>query len=284
MWVLYHKNCLDGTGSAAAVLKKFPDVNLMPIHHSYTQKDISPVLETKNDIIYVVDFSLKRDDFEKLLFNQNQIIHIDHHITIKEDVEYLKKYKNYLSIFDLQHSGAYLTWEYLFKEVPKLIYYIEDRDLWKKEFPKTDEICYFLFARVLDKPQELLNYLDYDEEEIYQRGLELKTYMQTNIQQTLEKVDPIWIKFGSLLKKYKVPALNSTFYLSELGNELAKKYGGISCIFYITNHDVKLSFRSVEGTKLYAKDAAKFFGGGGHLHAAGAKIPLKKFYKLLSTN
>ncbi|GIX42919.1 MAG: hypothetical protein KatS3mg129_2652 [Leptospiraceae bacterium] len=281
MWVLFHKNCLDGTGSAAGVLKKFPDVQLMPISHSYSEMDLEPLWNTKNETIYVVDFSLRRNDFERLLKNQNKIIHIDHHITAKEDIEYLKKYENYISIFDINHSGAYLTWHYLFEEVPKLIYYIEDRDIWKKEFPETDVICYYLFGKVLDRPQELLQYLEKDIKEIYEKGLEIQSYMESNIQQTLEKIEPIWISVGKWFKKYKIPALNSTFYLSELGNELAKKYDGISCIFYISNYDVKMSFRSVEGTKLYAKDAAQYFGGGGHLHAAGAKISLKKFYKLI---
>lgn len=284
MWVLYHKNCLDGTGSAAAILKKYPDVCLMPISHSYPKEDIYPILQTKNDTIYVVDFSLRREDFEELLKNHNQIIHIDHHITALDDIEYLRKYENYKSVFDLNHSGAFLTWEYIFKEVPKLIYYIEDRDIWKKEFPETDTICYYLFSKVLDKPEELLRFLEFDVQEIYKRGLEIQSYMETNIKQTLEKVEPIWIRFGSFFKKYKVPALNSTFYLSELGNEVAKKFDGIACIFYISKYEVKMSFRSVEGTKLYAKDAAQYFGGGGHLHAAGAKIPLNKFFKLITKN
>ncbi len=283
MWVIFHKNCLDGTGSAAAVLKKFNKVNLFPINHSYTEENIKELLEIKGDIFYVVDFSLKKGDFIKILNNNNTVIHIDHHITAIEDVEFLKKYKNYISVFDIHHSGAFLTWHYLFNEVPELIYFIEDRDIWKKEYKETDVICYYLFGKVLDKPEELLKYLEMDIQDIYSRGLELQKYLESNIQQTLEKVEPLWltIKTGKFFKKIRIPALNSTYYSSELGNIVAKNYDGISCIFYISGKDVKLSFRSIEGAKITAKDVAILFKGGGHIHAAGARISLKKFVKLI---
>ncbi len=281
MWVIFHKSCLDGTGSASAVVKKFLDVKLLPLGHSYTKEELIDVLNTKNDTIFVLDFSLRLEDFETLLKNNNHVIHIDHHITIEKDIHFLKRYQNYTSIFDIHHSGAYLTWEYLFQDVPKLIRYIEDRDIWKKEYPESDIICYYLFNKVLDDPHELLTYLEKDMNEMYKYGSEIYSYLQSNIHLTLEKVEPIWLKFGTFFKKYKVPALNSFFYQSELGHELARKYDGIGCIFYITGNTVKLSFRSIEGTKLYAKDASLFFGGGGHLHAAGARINLKKFIKLI---
>lgn len=281
MWVIFHKNCLDGTGSAAAIVKKFLDVKLLPLSHSYTRDEIKDVLNTKNDTIFVVDFTLRVEDFETILKNTNQVIHIDHHITVEKDINLLKRYENYFCIFDIHHSGAYLTWDYLFKEVPKLILYIEDRDTWKKQYPESDIICYYLFNKVLDEPHKLLTYLEKDINEIYRYGSEIYSYLQSNIKLTLEKVDPIWLKFGTWFKKYKVPALNSFFYQSELGHELAQRYDGISCIFYITGDIVKLSFRSIEGAKLYAKDASLFFGGGGHLHAAGARIHLKQFVKLI---
>lgn len=281
MWAIFHKSCLDGTGSAAAIAKKFQDVKLLPLSHSYTREELIEVINTKNDTIFIVDFTLRLEDFETILNNNNQVIHIDHHITIEKDIKYLKRYQNYKAVFDIKHSGAYLTWEYLLQDVPKLILYIEDRDIWKKEYPESDIICYYLFNKVLDDPHKLLSYIEKDINEIYKYGSEIYAYLQSNIQLTLEKLDPIWIKFGSFFKKYKVPALNSFFYQSELGHELAQKYEGIGCIFYITGDTVKLSFRSIEGTKLYAKDASLFFGGGGHLHAAGARIHINQFIKLI---
>ncbi|MCS7205655.1 MAG: DHHA1 domain-containing protein [Leptospiraceae bacterium] len=283
MWVLFHKHCLDGTASASAVVKKFENVRVFPISHGYSQDEIEEILSTKNDTIYVVDFSLKRSDFEKLLLNGNRVIHIDHHITAKDEIEALEKaYSNFESIFNLQHSAAYLSWDYLFGDVPKLIKIIEDRDLWKKEYPETDIVCYYLFSKVLDKPQELLNLIEEPISSLYEKGLGIKEYIDSSIDQTLKKIEPIWLEFGGFLRKrFRIPAVNSNTYLSELGNELAKKYDGLGCVYYITGEEVKLSFRSVEGSKVNAQEVATFLGGGGHPHAAGARISLKKFIKML---
>lgn len=281
MFVLYHKQCLDGTASAAAIFKKYPQVKGIPLSHSYTQEDIKELLNQREQTIYILDFMLKKEDLQSLLENKNQIIHIDHHASCIEDIKYFKKYQNFVSVFDLNHSASYLSWEYIHNYVPKLILYIEDRDLWKKQYPETDIICYYLFSKVLDKPEELLNYIQISVEEIYKKGLIIQEYIQSNFEQILKKSEPLWIRFGNFLKKYKVPAINSTVYISELGNELAKKYNGISCIFYITDSMVQLSFRSIENNYLTAKEAAEYFGGGGHKHAAGARIRLKKFLKII---
>ncbi|MFN3604815.1 MAG: DHHA1 domain-containing protein [Leptonema sp. (in: bacteria)] len=279
MWVIFHKQCLDGTASASAVLKKYPEVRLFPISHSYTE--IQEILKLKEETIFILDFMLSKKDIEILLKNKNQVIHIDHHTSCSKEVEHLKKYENFTSIFDLNHSASYLAWNYLHNFIPKLIFYIEDRDLWKKQFKETDVLCYYLFSKVLDKPEQLLNYLETPIEEIYQKGIIVQEYIESNIQQILEKNEPIWLHVGGMFRKHKIPAINSNIYISEIGNELAKRYSGIACIFSISDGTVHLSFRSIEGTILNAKDMAEHFGGGGHKHASGARISIKKFFKLI---
>ncbi len=282
MIVFFHGSCLDGTASASAILKKFPDAELYPINHSYDQKELEFLFTKKSEKIFVLDFSFRKDDFEKLLKTDNDFIHIDHHISILKDTEIFKKYNNYTLIFDNQHAGCYLTWKYVHNHIPELIYYIEDRDIWTKKFEKTDAICSYLFSKVLNKPDELLTYFEKDKdiEEIYNEGKKIIDIHKMNQDRIMEKTEICWLNIGNFLKKKLIPAINSNLYVSEIGNELATKYG-ICCIFYISDSYVKLSFRSVEGSKIFAKDVAELFGGGGHLHAAAAKIHLKKFIKMI---
>lgn len=281
MWVLYHKQCLDGTASAASLYKKDPNMNFFSLSNSYSKEEIKDLLFLQNQNIYLLDIVLKKQDLEILLNNKNHVIVIDHHISNYEDIEYFKKYSNFECIFDINHSASYLSWNYMHNVMPELILFVEDRDLWKKKYPETNAICHYLFTKVLDKPQEFLKYIYIPIQEIYQKGIIYQEYIQFHINQILQQIKPIWIEFGGIFKKFKIPTLNSNLYISELGEELAKQYNGISCIFSISEDIVKLSFRSIESTKITAKEVAEYFGGGGHKHAAGAKITLKKFLKIM---
>ena len=82
-----------------------------------------------------------------MIEDANSLLIIDHHITAQND---LIEIPNENKIFDMNHSGAYLTWKYMFSDdnIPMLIRYIEDRDLWKHEVPDSK----YFFARFKDLP------------------------------------------------------------------------------------------------------------------------------------
>lgn len=48
----------------------------------------------------------------------------------------------------MTHSGAMLTWFYFFPEIepPLLIKYIEDRDIWTKALPNTDDFSSWFYT------------------------------------------------------------------------------------------------------------------------------------------
>ncbi len=279
MWVVFHKQCLDGTASAASVLKKYPKATIFSLANTYSIEEIKQLFLLRNQMIYLLDIILQKNDLQILLDNNNSVFVIDHHISNAKEIEFFKVYSNFHSIFDINHSASYLTWSYMHNVVPDLVQFVEDRDLWKKKYPETDVICHYLFTKVLDKPDEFLKYIELPIEEIYKKGIVYQENIQFYIHKILQESKPLWVEFGSIFKKYKVPCLNSNLFISELGEEIAKKYDGIACIFSISESMIKLSFRSIEGTKITAKEVAEYLGGGGHKHAAGAKLPLKTFLK-----
>src|SRR6185369_10325551 len=91
-----------------------------------TQDPVPDGLEHKE--IYIVDYSYKKPDLDALCAHNKSVVVIDHHETAKEAVESFKQ-----NIFDMDHSGAVLAWMYFHPntEVPKLLLYIEDHDLWR---------------------------------------------------------------------------------------------------------------------------------------------------------
>ena len=129
--VLYHKACPDGFASAYVAWTILGDnVKYLPVSY------YDPPPNIKNGKVLVCDFSFKEKETKKLIKNNKVFFNIDHHITAVDNLNNIDdKYK----YFDMEHSGAMLTWKYFYPGVdpPRFLHYIEDYDLWKFEFDET---------------------------------------------------------------------------------------------------------------------------------------------------
>ncbi len=123
--LITHKNCADGTGAALAVLKYCEEVGYRP--EIFRAQYGCEVPDVKGMNVLMVDFSFKREILEELNRDAKLLHVLDHHKTSEEDLKGL----DYCH-FDGTHSGAVLAWNYLYPEaeVPPLLQYIEDRDIW----------------------------------------------------------------------------------------------------------------------------------------------------------
>jgi oligoribonuclease NrnB/cAMP/cGMP phosphodiesterase (DHH superfamily) len=86
-----------------------------------------------------------------LIKKANKVLVIDHHKSAEKDLKDIEdKYK----WFDMTHSGAMLTWFYFFPEIspPLMIRYIEDRDIWTKALPNTDDFSSWFYTLPLEFP------------------------------------------------------------------------------------------------------------------------------------
>lgn len=145
--VIYHANCTDGFGAALAVLchlnerGRLGSAEFIPMHY----KD--PVPDVAGCDVYIVDFSFPRDVLLEMKEKATSIIVIDHHKTAKDELADLD-----FCIFDMSKSGCVLTWEYLFPhlEVPDLLLYLQDRDLWQWCLPDSREISAAIRSHPLD--------------------------------------------------------------------------------------------------------------------------------------
>ena len=162
---IYHGNCADGFGAAWAVRKALGDIDFHPGVYQDPPPDV-----TGRDVL-MVDFSYKRPVLEEMIQKARTILILDHHKTAAEDLaglpppldgpydasgmyEWAKQCNGppLHALFDMERSGAGITWDYFFPDTPRprLIDHIEDRDLWRFNLPGTRQIQAAVFSYPYD--------------------------------------------------------------------------------------------------------------------------------------
>jgi oligoribonuclease NrnB/cAMP/cGMP phosphodiesterase (DHH superfamily) len=258
---IYHGNCPDGFGAAYAVWKRFGyDVEYYPATHGVLPPDV-----TGRDVI-MVDFSYKRPVLTEMLKQCKSMIVLDHHKTAQADLVTLFDPKLMLK-FDMNRSGAVIAWEHFHPntQVPDLLYYIEDRDLWNWKFTASREILTALDTH----PMKFEVWDTLNVEELAKVGVHMVTYYNHMINDLKDRADIM------KLDGHVVPVLNAPYMMaSDLGNILAKGYP-FAVIYTVTAQGVQYSLRSAPAG-IDVSDIAKSHGGGGHFHAAGfsTKTPI----------
>jgi len=135
--VIYHANCLDGFGAAVAAHIHFSgEADFSAAKHGYEPPNC------KGRDVYIVDFSYRRPVLKQICAVAKSVTILDHHISAQEDLQGLEDEHDNLSVvFDMQRSGAVISWEYLQQTpAPQLLRHVQDRDLWRFELDGSDEI------------------------------------------------------------------------------------------------------------------------------------------------
>lgn len=280
---IYHKNCTDGTAAGAVLLRRFPSIALFPIAHS--KESIDEAIEKARRVadekseIYFVDIA---SGAEELIGDGYTVTIIDHHIGLKEKMEKLaQENQNLTFIFNNDKSGASLAWNYFFpdEEIPEIIKYVEDSDLWKGEYEDTKYVANYLSTNA-DSPEKMLGLIENgDIEDIKEKGKIIADYTDIQMERFIKNAKSINLRIGELV----VPAYNLTSheYASWVGHRLATVNEKTVVMFSINGDSVKFSIRSADGLRPSALELAELIGGAGHQNAAGAEISLKNFLKMI---
>lgn len=224
--------------------------------------------------VYILDFSYPRDVLEALKTRVNKLLVLDHHKTAQEALEGLE-----YAIFDMNKSGCVLAWEYFHPDIniPQLLLYVQDRDLWKFKLPLTEQLLIAFDAKKEDMLQwdlycrkqnsdtpylESLNHLK-------EVGFHLIDFRDTQIKEVVKRTQAVQYK------GHRVGIANNNTNISETchaiyeNEELAVDYA--MTFYYLNDHEVRCDFRSKKGT-VDVSEIASALGGGGHPSAAGATI------------
>lgn len=256
---IYHGNCADGFGAAWVVKKALGEIEFYPGKYQETPPDV-----TGKDVV-MVDFSYKRPVLLEMAAKANSILILDHHKSAAEDLIDLPA--NVIAKFDMEHSGAMLTWNHFFPDQtpPPLLLHIEDRDLWRFALQNTRQIQANVFSypydfQVWDKlmATELSTLVAEGE------AIERKHFKDINelLNVTVREM---------IIGGYTVPVANLPYtFSSDAGHKLAKGKPFAAC-YWDTSKGRIFSLRSNdEGVDV--SEIAKQYGGGGHRNAAGFEV------------
>ena len=260
--VLYHGKCIDGFSSALALWKIHKDkITYTPCYYNM----IPPNVFNKN--VLVCDFSFSYEETKRMINQAKNFLIIDHHVSAKRNLEKIDdKYK----ILDLNHSGAWLTWKWAHNKIPKLIEYIQDRDIWTKKLEYTDQF----FAKFKTIPFEFNEYNkllnDNNLYKLIKDGISIYENDKHNMKNIIKKASCKLTEINGEL--YMIAYLNSNMYLSDLGNLLLSyiEICDFAVVYYYDNFNdiTKFSLRSSD-KKTDVSIIASLYGGGGHKNASG---------------
>ena len=277
---IYHSPCQDGVSAAWVFSKHMTEAALdfITVPGVYGSA-LDLFLEDgskKNDIIYFLDYTIKRNDMIELSKQVKKIIIIDHHKSAQADLVDLPS--NIEVLFDMNRCGSALTWLYFYPEiqVPQFLLYIEDYDLWTNKLVGTHEFYAWYTTRNPQTTIELGNLIaDFPEtteafleSRQYRHGQTVMQYRQILVDFILEK--PIHTTLdGVEFVKFNSPFIQINSYV---GMQAVAKYGKPCWIWSETGENEKVVVRNALRSNDDLPDVSEIavkHGGGGHKNAAG---------------
>lgn len=260
---IYHGNCADGFGAAwvfhACAEREFD-------FHAGVYQDEPPEVAGRD--VYLVDFSYKRPVVEQILAEATRVVLIDHHKTALDDLSPLIQSGAIESLTDIEHSGAMLAWKWFNgnREAPELLKHIEDRDLWRFALEGTREIQ----ANVFSYPYDFSVWDELMSKPVNELRTEGKAIERKHFKDIDELVKVVTRNFT--IGGHSVPIANLPYTLtSDAGHKLAQGKPFAGC-YWDTPDGRVFSLRSTEDG-MDVSEIAKQYGGGGHKHASGFRVP-----------
>ena len=309
--IFAHSHCTDGL-VAASIMKYSLQMNYQSepevifVSYGKEQEAISKANIDSETTVYCVDFAFNKELTLELCKIAAKVIVLDHHKTANENLHDLKTHYNFNFIYDVNKSGASIVRDYcerhldlytdiklIHKEIlNNVVAMVEDRDLWLFKLPMTKEFAEYIFAYMqpndIDKMSIILFKYSFNNlREICKLGKTIMDYKNNIIEKKLKSYVPVYFHVDNT----KLLIINETQpdLVSQLGNELCKKYNVPVCLYNIsgsngsTELSVSLSFRSMDNLEP-VDSIARLFSGGGHSCASGGVCSLDRFADLMTYN
>ena len=276
--VIYHGSCMDGAGAQLAAFLRLRDKRVKYIPGYYHRPP--PSLQDKTVIF--VDFVYPASHMVKIIEECKAICVIDHHVTNETQ---LRQFPDAWKIFDSARSAAGLAWEYFHPKVPmpKLLSYIEDRDIWKYKLPNSMDIgaAIHQYRPNLDSLYKLYEEGDAAIQRLAQEGAIIQKSTQKLVDTAVNVSQRLTYNFKG--KNYNVYVCNTGVLRSEIGNALCNKKDCAAAFIYAYDMQRHCNIISVRSAKTYIDETgreqphdewidasllAEEYGGGGHQHAS----------------
>lgn len=263
--VVAHGKCYDGFGAAWVCKRMLPAAEIVFASYGEPVPEILATLQER-DAVYLVDFSFPRDIMIELNSRVGFMRVLDHHKTAQANCLELD-----FCEFDMGRSGAGMAWDYFGppRPRPKIVDYVEDRDLWRFKLPNSAEVHAFVASYPMEfGVWDVLDIrLESEFEECLIEGQAILRYDDQKVEEMCHEAQLVQVG------EYTVPAVNCPVQFgSKVGHELLELYPDHAfAAYYCYGADgtERWGLRGRDSDDFDVSEVAKQFGGGGHKKASG---------------
>lgn len=252
--VLFHNNCPDGYAAAFACWQQFgEEAQYLPVSYG----EPCPAIPGDHTV-YIVDFSYPAATLQALLavrlhlgkLREPCVTVLDHHLSAQRDLASLagQDLRGLDIRFDLEESGASLTWKHLHGyrslseegidpgDMPLFFAYVRDRDLWQWKLLDSKAVSLAYWAIEKDFPTIAQFAQDLEGAEGHQRivteGHAMQRYADALVREQAARATV------GTIGGYRVPIVNTTTLFSEVGDYLCRAHRESHfCAYYLDRGD-----------------------------------------------
>lgn len=297
---IYHHPCHDGFASACIVNRRWPGrVEFIPAQYG----DPAPLDRIAGRNVLIVDFSYKKPVLDSMASRARSVVVLDHHKTAREELGGYPSFTpgrlediggapglpegnmraqngNVLVHFDMEHSGAGLTWKFCCPQtpVPYGVRLVQDRDLWRWELP--DSGAFHLYLQTLPMTfgewQPVLLEGDHMAPEILQAMQAVGRYSATIIEAVVSDARLDSGELGPDHHRGCAVVWCPPVLASDVGNAVLDRFpdAPYAVVLWPSGEGVRVSLRS-QDHRVDVSEIARVHGGGGHRNAAGYFAPVR---------
>lgn len=300
---VYHGDCHDGFGARMAmethplqVMISGTAVTLSVQYIAGKHGQLPDLYFMAKRHVIMADFSYPRGVLESIASVALSVAILDHHKTARDDLdglaplpdtfeEWISRVSSQYSesrgdnpapmaaLFDMGRSGAAIAWQWFHpdRKLPRLIEYVQDRDLWKFELLHSKAIHAYVssFRLEVESWKTLIDELEsvtglnmafvIGSILLRKKDIDIESCLKNGVQ---------WMSIGGLT----VPVANLPSFLAS---------DGCARIIQKTGSSVAASYTDVPGAREFSirsdgsvdvSAIAKSYGGGGHPAASGFKM------------
>lgn len=264
-YVIYHADCRDGFAAAWAARLALghatPEggaVHYIPAHYGDPPPETDP-----QGSVHILDFSYSLETMRYLIArHQGRVTLLDHHRTAQEELEG----RIPGAVFDLLRSGAVMAWRHFHPgaEVPEVLLYVQDRDLWQWQLPNSRKIN----EALQQTPLEFEVWDRLSVPRLLEEGARLRAAALELVQANIDRAGV------SEVLGTAVPSVEAEHHTSETAERLLELHpdAPFAAVYWHTERNgvpaTKFSLRSRKGSTDVSQ-IARLLGGGGHASAAG---------------
>lgn len=282
---LYHANCDDGFTAAWAIWKRWPRCEFRAVQYGNP-----PPEDVAGKHVLIVDFSWPAEQLEQIAETATTVLALDHHKTAQSALSGMNQivrptHENVIRCFsrmsggprsrilvefDMERSGARMAWNFAHPGANPhvIVNLVEDRDLWRFNFPETKPIRMLLQSVLRDFGawDEVASHISADLLGAVSTGRAIQRFYDARVEEMAVSAG-VQTFYGF----DRVPVAHVPYaFVSDVCNRLLELHPdapfAAACV--VAYGETTYSLRSDNGRE-DVSEIAKSHGGGGHRNAAG---------------